>query len=311
MPPPDPDHVGAFSVQMGRDRGLSRGVMRGPGYRAPFYGVREPVLAPRALTTAELRLAQYAPHLWELRLLAERYAPRLRDGQFFSHETALGLREAPTPHGWQPILHVSAHRPGNGPSTEGVIGHRLQIREPGLQMVHGLPVEHPARAWVQASTTWTGDALIAAADSLVQPKRGLTTIAALRAEAATMRGHALDTVLDDIRVGAESFRETQMRLACQRAGLPEPVLNQNLFDAFGRFIARIDQLYPEFGVATEYDGRQHALDASQFARDADRWDAIRAAGWDHVRILRHHLDPDPAPAVAKVTAALARRGWRA
>ena len=311
MSSPDPDHIGAFSVQMGQERGLSRGVMRGPGYRASFYGVREPAAAPRQLTAADLRLAQYAPQLWELRLLAERYAPRLRDGQFFSHDTALGLEEAPTPDGWEPTLHVGAYRPGNGPSTKGVIGHRLQTREPAWRMVRGLPVEHAARAWVQTSTTWAGDDLIAAADSLVRPQRGLTTIAALRAEAAAMRGHALDTVLDDIRVGAESFRETRLRLACQRAGLPEPLLNQNLFDASGVFIARIDQLYPEFGVAAEYDGRQHALDSSQFARDADRWDAIRAAGWDHVRILRHHLDPNPAPAVAKVAAALARRGWRA
>ncbi len=75
-------------------------------------------------------------------------------------------------------------------------------------------------------------------------------------------------------------------------------------------IARIDQLYPEFGVAAEYDGRQHADDPAQFARDADRWDAIRAAGWDHVRILRHHLEPDPSSAVAKVRAALVRGGWR-
>jgi hypothetical protein len=310
MTPPAPHRIEAFTVHEGRERGLTRGVMRGPGYNRPFYGIREVVAAPRKLAAAQQRLALYAPQLWELRLLAERYAPRLRKGQFYSHETALALLEAPTPVGWEPALHVSAYRPGNGPTAEGVTGHRLQMREPAWRMIRGLPVEYPARAWVQTSTAWESDDLIAVADHLVLPRRGLATIAELRAEASAMRGHALDTVLADVREGAESFRETQLRLACRRAGLPEPVLNAEVFDASGRFIARIDQLYRAFGVAAEYDGRQHALDAAQFARDADRWDAIRAAGWDHVRILLHHLEPDPAPAVAKIAAALRRGGWR-
>lgn len=310
MPSPPSLERGAFTVSEGRDRGLSRGVMRGPGFRAPFHGVREAVGDPEPRTPADRRLAQYAPHLWQLRLLATRYAPRLGAGQFFSHECALGLYEAAMPDGWAPTLHVSAFRPHSGPSARGVVGHRLQLREPAWRTIHGLPVEHPARAWVQASRSWTGDDLVAAADSLVLPRRRLSTIDELRSEAAQMRGHALDAVLDEVRVGAESFRETRLRLACRRAGLPEPLLNVELFDSSGAFIARIDQLYREFGVAAEYDGRQHALDPAQFARDADRWDAIRAAGWDHVRILRHHLEPEPARAVAKVASALIRGGWR-
>ena len=191
-----------------------------------------------------------------------------------------------------------------------MIGHRLQARAAATREVEGLPVEDPARAWAQVSRSWPADDLIASADALVLPRRGLVTLAELRAEAAMSRGHALDHVLAEVRAGAESFRETALRLACARAGLPEPQLNVELFSDTGEFIARIDQLYRQFGVAAEYDGRQHADDPAQFAHDADRWDAIRAAGWDHVRILRHHLEPDPAPAVAKVRAALVRGGWR-
>lgn len=64
------------------------------------------------------------------------------------------------------------------------------------------------------------------------------------------------------------------------------------------------------GVAVEYDGRVHAEDPRQFARDADRWAAIRDAGWDHVRILSHHLRDGGAPAVVMVRSALIRAGWR-
>jgi hypothetical protein len=300
----------AFTVGDGVARGISLGRMRGPAFSAPFYGVRAVGVDPEPQSDADRRLATYAPHLWELLLLAERYAPRLRPGQFFSHDTALALLRTPTPRGWKPVLHVSAYRPAPRPEVRGVIGHRLQARPAATRTVDGLPVEGPARAWVQVSRTWPADDLIAAADALVLPRRGLASPEELRAEATRSRGHALDHVLAEVRIGAESFRETTLRLACRRAGLPEPRLNVELFSFAGEFIARIDQLYPEFGVAAEYDGRQHADDPAQFARDADRWDAIRAAGWDHVRILRHHLEPDPAPAVTKVRDALVRGGWR-
>ncbi|WP_375384694.1 hypothetical protein [uncultured Microbacterium sp.] len=306
----EPFHVSAFSVALGLQDGLTRGAMRGPRFSAPFYGIREGATVVEPLSPADKRLAEYAPQLWELRLLAERYAPRLRPGQFFSHETALGLLHSPTPDEWKPLLHVSCYRPAAAPSARGVSGHRLQIRTPAWTLVGGLPVENPARAWVQASDDWPPDDLIAAADHLVLTKRRLATIDELRAEAAAFRGRALDAVLDDVRDGAESFRETALRLACQRGGLPAPTLNTEVFTSTGRFIARIDQLYPRYRVAAEYDGRQHAMDAAQFARDADRTEAIRAAGWDHIRILRHHLEPDPAPAVAKIAAALTRGGWR-
>jgi hypothetical protein len=306
---PDDKYIDAFTVAEGAARGHTPGRLRGPSFTAPFHGVRVAVGDSRPRSDADRRLAEYAPHLWELRLLAERYAPRLRPGHVFSHDTALALMGAPTPRGWTPTLHVSVYRPSARPQTAGVIGHRLQARSPAVRAVHGLPVEDPARAWVQVSRTWAADDLIAAADSLVLPARRLATLATLRAEAGAMRGHALDRTIADVRVGAESFRETRLRLACQRAGLPEPRLNVDVFDASGSFIARIDQLYEEFGVAAEYDGRQHARDDRQFARDADRWEAIRAAGWEHVRILRHHLEPDPMPAVAKIRAALVRGGW--
>ena len=84
-------HVAAFTVRAGMQRGLSRGILRGPAFSAPFHGVREDNAVERMLSAADLRLAEYSPRLWQLRLLAERYAPRLRPGQFYSHETALGL----------------------------------------------------------------------------------------------------------------------------------------------------------------------------------------------------------------------------
>lgn len=180
---------------------------------------------------------------------------------------------------------------------------------PLTRVVHGIPVEDPVRAWVQASRVWRPDDVVAAADFLVSPRRRLATIEELQHEARRIRGHKLDTVCADVREGSESPQETRLRLAIMRSRLPEPVLNLEIFDETGRFLARLDGAYPQYRVAVEYDGRQHADDPAQFARDADRWDDVRREGWDLVRILNHHMRDGAAPAVAKVRAALRRAGW--
>jgi very-short-patch-repair endonuclease len=165
--------------------------------------------------------------------------------------------------------------------------------------------------WRQAASQWSLDDLIIAGDFLVHPRRRLITLDDLHAEVAEAGDvHGLlRAALQEIRAGAESAEESRLRLLLTRAGLPAPVLNMNLFDSGGRFVARLDLAYPEYRVAPEYDGRGHA-EAAQFARDADRWDAIRAQDWTHVRILSHHLWPNPQVAVDKVSSALFAAGLR-
>ncbi|MFT4211524.1 MAG: hypothetical protein QM626_06580 [Microbacterium sp.] len=244
-----------------------------------------------------------------------RYAPRLQPWQFFSHETALILRGAPTPE-WphRPGIHVSAHRPAREPRIGGIVGHRLQSRDPIFERDgDGLPLEDPARAWRQCGAIWALDDLIVAGEFLISGKQALASIEELRAEVRVMGdvpGARLARALAEMRVGARSPRETRLRLVLVRAGLPEPAITWNLRDDRGRFVAELDLAYPRYRVGVEYDGRVHADDPAQFAKDADRWDSIRAQDWDHVRILTHHMRGGGASAVRKVRDALIAAGWR-
>ena len=243
------------------------------------------------------------------------YLPRMRPWQFFSHETALFLVHAPMPEWpYSPSVHISAHRPGREPRTAGVRGHRLQVREPATLLdENGLAFEHPVRAWRQTATLWRLDDVIAAGDFLLSGTTPLATIADLRAEIEHMgdvRGGMLRRALAFLRPGVRSPRETKLRLRIVRAGLPEPEINWILRDRDGYEVAELDLAYPAWRVAPEYDGRVHAEDAAQFAKDADRWDRIRAQGWDHVRILNHHIRGSGDLAVRKVRDALIRAGWR-
>lgn len=304
-----------FAVADARELGVSPSRLRADDLEMPTRGVRL-LRAPAAgvpLPVDETPTARMQRLRAELLERARRFAPALTEDQFVSHGSGLAIIGAPIPYtsANRLDLHVSARRPKPQPARRGVIGHRLQVRPPDRLRVHDLPIEHPARMWRQAASTWNVDDLIAAGDFLIHPRNALATIEDLwneLDEAGDVRGR-LKRALPEIREGAESAQETALRLAIIRAGLPEPELNWCLYDHSGRFVARLDLAYPEYRVASEYDGRQHA-EAEQFARDADRWESIRVLDWQLVRILSHHLRPDPQIAVDKVASALIAAGWR-
>lgn len=289
----------AFSVAEGMRAGLTPGVLRGPRFVRPYRGVR------RAAEPAGSELDTFDVHA-----AAEEYAPRLTPGQFFRADTALALWGAPLPLGHRARpLHVGVWHPASPPRLPGIVGHRYRPRDDGGPFFHRLPLERPERAWAQVTGTWPADDLVGAADYLVSPRHALTSVEALAAELVRQRRSRHLVILDDVRAGSESPRETLLRLVLQRRGLPEPELNVDVFDSQDRFLARVDLFYRRWKVAVEFDGRQHAEDLSQFRRDAERWDDVRAAGIALVRVLDHQLANNGADAVRRVGRALRAAGW--
>lgn len=53
---------------------------------------------------------------------------------------------------------------------------------------------------------------------------------------------------------SESVAETRSRLCFSEYGLPEPETQVDIFDRDGRFVGRVDFLWPEFGIIGECDG---------------------------------------------------------
>lgn len=305
---------GPFSVRAAFEAGVAASRLRASDLDKPTRGVRAARKDAVAIPDAETATARMERLRADLIDRARRFAPALTPEQFYSHETGLAFLGAPLPYTRQKrrALHVSARRPAGAPRRKGVVGHRLQQRDRSRFVAQGLPIEHPARMWRQAAADWELDDLIAAGDFLVLPRRRLLTVEDLQREvreAGDVAGRKLTRALAEIRTGAETAEETRLRLLLTRAGLPEPALNYELRTAEGRFVARLDLAYPRYRVAVEHDGRVHAENDEQFARDADRWDDIRAQAWTHVRVLSHHMRPDPTIAVQKAAAALLAAGW--
>ncbi|WP_136642300.1 hypothetical protein [Subtercola vilae] len=260
-------------IRWAHDGGMSRRTPLPPELGMPFSRVDARAAGGR-LRAADLHRpfhavrAIEAPHT--VQQFCAAYAPRLPPGQMFSHTTAALLWNLPiesaraSPAG----IHVSVFSPGWPPRTVGVTGHRLDDNRVSVELRHGFPVTDIASTWCHLASLVSLDELVVAGDAAVlvpvHPGRGdrrpHASIELLRDRLYDYRGRGkcrLQEALDLVRVGAESPRETSLRLLLVRAGLPEPELNVDRFDDDGTFIGRADLFYRQWMVVVDYDGDQH------------------------------------------------------
>lgn len=104
--------------------------------------------------------------------------------------------------------------------------------------------------------------------------------------------------------GAQSPKESWLRLTLVRAGLPRPQTQIPICDEFGYAVAYLDMGWEDVKVAVEYDGDHHRSDQSQFSWDVKRLEMLQRRGWTVIRVL---AGDRPAEIVRRVKEALARR----
>lgn len=114
-----------------------------------------------------------------------------------------------------------------------------------------------------------------------------------REEAPHTRGlRQLDKALDLVDPGAQSPKETWLRLLLINAGFPRPSTQIPLLGVYGHPKYFLDMGWEDIMLAVEYDGEQHRLSRDQFVKDVERLEYIRRAGWTHIRVLADHKGPD-------------------
>lgn len=308
----------AFTVEQGRERGLSRTRLRAADLDRPLYGVRRAVVAgpgegepdPRALLTARLQDQCSAAELVT--------PPRA----FFSHLTAARLwpLPLPMPRPNEPV-HVGVLPPEHPPRRAGVIGHHISDPAAHAVLRQGRWLIDPATLFCQLSPVLRLDDLVAVGDALVLTprfgdpagERPWLSLGELGERVDRFRGRGKTRAaqaLALVRPGAESRPESLVRLALVAGGLPEPELNGDVHSERGVFLGRADMLYRAYRLIVEYDGDQHRVDAWQFNRDIRRLDGFAAHGWRVVRITADAFFTDRAGCLARVEQALITRGWR-
>jgi hypothetical protein len=169
----------------------------------------------------------------------------------------------------------------------GVLIHDQRLLADEFRLVDGLLATTPERTAYDIGRRGSIDRAIARLDALMQAtgcKVGEVLEVANRHRGA--RGiRQLEAALALVDTGAQSPRETWLRLLLIRAGLPRPTTQIPVVVKEGAQKYFLDMGWEQLMVAVEYDGEQHRLDRWQYAKDMRRREALDRLGWIVVRVI--------------------------
>jgi very-short-patch-repair endonuclease len=191
------------------------------------------------------------------------------------------------------------------PAPRGIVVYSGSIADDEICLRQSIDCTTPARTAYDIGRRVPGDAAIIRVDALLNATRCKIEDVARIAERYPGARHIrrLHGVLDLADGGAESPKETELRLLLVRGGLPRPVTQIRV----GR--RRIDMGWPEWKVGVEYDGEQHWTNPDDYADDIERLEFLAAQGWIIVRVSSRQLRYDRHGILTRVGRALERRNY--
>lgn len=239
-------------------------------------------------------------------------------GAWVSHETAAELTSLGLPSwmGSGSTIHLSKPHALPRVRRAGVTGHRVHVIPGEVMEIDGIPVSVPPRTWLDLAAALPLSYVIAMGDQLIRiPRAGLEFrtrpyahkegLRLLIRQHPNMKGvEKARVALDDMRVGADSYPETFLRLAILDARLPEPELQLRL-NADDEWSPAADMGYRRFRIAVQYDGAHH-LTREQQSRDNKRDEAFREAGWSYFKVNADDLAENFEGAISRIKRATLR-----
>ena len=117
----------------------------------------------------------------------------------------------------------------------------------------------------------------------------------------------MEAALELVDPGAESPRESYLRLLLIDAGLPRPQTQIPVLGTNGIPVAYLDLGWEEHLVGVEYDGDHHRTDRRQYVKDIRRLEMLERMGWIVVRVV---AEDGPSRILRRVREALAESSVR-
>ena len=276
----------------------------------PFLGSE--ALAVGALTAYELR-SRYVP------LHKDVYVPKNAELTPVLRAKACWLRSrrrgvlagfsASALHGskWIDPARPAAIIGTNRRRAAGVQIWEERIDADEITVVDGMRVTTPARTALDLARHYRRDLAVAAIDALAQAVEvKMADIELLVDRYRGRRGmKAARVALELVDGGAQSPRETWLRLLLIEAGFPPPQTQIPVLNEWGWAEAYLDMGWEAIKVAVEYDGDQHRSSRYQYVKDIRRLEKLeRHYGWIVVRVV---AEDRPEAVIRRVAAARASR----
>ena len=195
---------------------------------------------------------------------------------------------------------------GNRHSPSGIEAWSDAVPVDELMTLDGMRVTTPARTALDIACRNPLNSAVAALDALARATRlPMTEVTALAerhcGRRGIRRGRQAIALVDP---GAESPRETWLRLLLIRAGFPSPATQIPVRNEYCVLVASVDMGWEALKIAAEYDGEHHRMSRRQFHSDIHRAEVLHELGWIHIRVTVADTEGD---ILRRVRAAFARR----
>ncbi|MCP3811879.1 hypothetical protein NLX62_05985, partial [Mycobacteriaceae bacterium Msp059] len=162
----------------------------------------------------------------------------------------------------------------------------VEIQEDEIIRVDGVPITSVARTALDIGSWYPRDDAVASLDALARATHlKAADVELLMQRYARRPGiQRARTALDLMDAGAQSPRETWLRLILVDGGLPRPQTQIPVYDGPGNPFAYLDMGWEEIKVAAEYDGEEHRASSRRYNWDLRRAERIQRQGWINVRV---------------------------
>jgi very-short-patch-repair endonuclease len=187
-----------------------------------------------------------------------------------------------------------------GPAPPGILIRRGSIADDEVGLRASMDCTTPARTAYDIGRRVPDDTAIVRIDALLNATRcTVEDVGRIADRYPGARGiTSLRAALNLVDGGAESPKETELRLLLVRDGLPRPTTQIKV----GK--RRIDMGWPDLKIGVEYDGGQHWTDPRTHAEDIERLEFLASQGWIIVRVSARQLHRQPQEVLRRVRIAL-------
>ncbi|MEO6792903.1 MAG: hypothetical protein ABI253_01785 [Mycobacterium sp.] len=194
------------------------------------------------------------------------------------------------------------------PSPRGMIVRNERVADDETTIIGGLSVTTPARTAFDLARHLPHGQASARLDALARATQfAVNDVLGLARRYPGARGlKQLRKLMQLVDGGAESPKETWLRLLLIEAGFPVPTtqipvyVNQRLF-------AVLDMGWEEFKVSAEYDGEVHRTLRSAYVKDHYRERTLPQLGWLNNRVIK---EDTVVGVIDRVAHAMWSRGWQ-
>ncbi len=222
----------------------------------------------------------------------------------FSHTTAARLLGLPTPPDTHSAVHVTVPKNITRGSRKAVTWHQRDISN-FTEVAKGLPVTNPRQTWVDLASCIDMPQLVAVTDVML--RRGLLKITDLVVPRGVRGAQTLRVVASLADPRSRSVRETLLRVALHKEGLPAPEINLDIIED-GVWLGTGDLVWPEYRLVIEYDGIHHDQ-PRQRHQDAQTRNAYAEHGWLCIVLTSVQFD-HLHDTVEQIVRVMGQRGWR-